>query len=72
MSSYGSNAGTETSASPVNAIINNTVILEFIHQSDAAPIIPILRFCLVGWLSQILHPTGLRSELFGSHKSVSS
>jgi len=53
--SYGSNAGIETTASLVNAIINNALFHSNSRISQMLPqIIPILCFCLVDSLLQIL------------------
>jgi len=55
MSSYGSNAGMETSAPLFNVIVNNALFHSNSHISQTPPqIIHILRFCLVDSLRQIL------------------
>ena len=55
MSSRGSNAGTETSASLVNAITDNAMVRSRSHINQMLPeIVHILCFCLIDMLSQIL------------------
>jgi len=55
MSSCNSNAGMETSASLVDAIIDNALFHSSPHINQMLPeIVHILRFCLIDMLPQIL------------------
>jgi len=60
MSSCGSNADMETSASLVNAITDNALFHSSLHINQMLPqSVHILRFCLVDMFPQILSSTGL-------------
>ena len=75
MSSFGLNTYTETSAPLVNGVTNNTVFCSVPHVNQKLPqIVHVLHFRLVESFCasgpiQILSSIGLRSRLFGGHKS---
>jgi len=63
----------ETSASLVNAIIDNALFHSGSHVNQMLPqIVHILRFCLVDNVAQDFIVSWIRSGLFGGHKSGSS
>jgi len=65
--SSGLNASMKTSAPLVNGVVNNMVLLQATHQSDAASNHFILHFCLVDSLlnyARIVLSTGMRSCLY--------